>query len=170
MAKPKAETTVPVMANRAPWNEIVLQGKRKIKTLSFNLKHRGLMLLYTSSNRQDDFGWDAYGLQTKDLPKGAIVGYVNVINVMLTDDLIDDFFHEDPALYDTTGQPYVAIVSEPKRFKKPIPFKPPKGAVRFFRAPAKFLNRATVSERADAVRARNWDQTRVPVKAKRATA
>jgi len=167
----KTEPTVLVMANRAPWNEVVLRGKRKVKTLSFNLKHRGLMLLYTSSNRQDDFGWPAYGLLTKDLPKGAIVGYVNVINVLPTDDLIDDYFHEDPALYDTTGQPYVAIVSEPKRFKKPIPFKPPKGCIRFFRAPAKFLKRATVSGRANAKRANNWDETRTPAKlSKRAAA
>lgn len=140
----KAEATVPVMANRAPWNELVLRGNRKVKTLSFNLKHRGLMLLYTSSNRQDDWGFESYCLSETDLPKGVIVGYVNVLDVVPTDDLPEKFFKADPNLFDSTGQQYVAIVSEPKRFKKPIPFKPPQGAVRFFRAPASFLKRATV--------------------------
>lgn len=140
----KTEKTVPVMANRAPWNELVLRGNRKVKTLSFNLKHRGPMLLYTSSNRQDNWGFESYCLNETDLPKGAIVGFVNVLDVVPTDSLGAEFFKADPNLYDSTGQPYVAIVSEPKRFKKPIPFKPPQGAVRFFRAPAKLLKRATV--------------------------
>ena len=146
MRRKNAEATVPVMANRAPWNELVLQGQRKVKTLSFNWKHRGPILLYTSSNRVDAMGWEFYGLKKSlaDVPKGAIVGIANVVNVLAIDDLPASYFDDDPNLFETTGQAFVAVVDGVKRFKKPIPFKPPQGAIRVFRAPAKYMKRVTV--------------------------
>jgi len=140
--------TIPVMANRAPWNELVLRGRRKVKTLSFNWKHRGPILLYTSSNRVD---WWANGdypilnsIPDSAIPKGVIVGYATVKDVVPTSELPKVFTEKDPGLTYTLGQNYVAIVTNVKRFKTPIPFKPPQGAIRIFRAPASFLRRATI--------------------------
>jgi|SRR5579863_3311810 len=142
----KTETTVPVFANRAPWNELLIMGKRKIKTLSFNWKYRGPILLYTSKERVDHEGWIDYRLRKKleDIPQGAIVGTAEVLDVMPTECLPQSYFDKDPALFDTTGQAYVVIVGKVKRFKKPVPFKPKQGAIRVFRGPANLLNRATV--------------------------
>jgi len=138
--------TIPVMANRAPWNELVLRGRRKVKTLSFNWKHRGPILLYTSSNRVDEWGLFDYRLRMKmaDIPKGAIVGIAEVLDVIPTENIPDALVAKDPNLVGSTGQAYVAIVGKVKRFKTPIPFKPPQGAIRIFRAPASFLRRATI--------------------------
>jgi hypothetical protein len=124
----KAETTVPVMANQRPWNELVLQGRRKFKTLSFDWKHRGPILLYNSL-KVDLEGCEEYEVPVetaKKQPVKTIVGFVTVT------DVIDD------------GWMYEVLLSNPKRFKKPIPFAKPAGAVRVFRAPAKLLKRATV--------------------------
>jgi hypothetical protein len=141
-------TTIPVIANRAPWNELVLRGRRKVKTLSFNWKHRGPILLYTSSNRVDWWAEADYpmlrNIPNSTIPKGVIVGYATVKDVVPTSELPAGFRAKDPGLTHTLGQSYVAIVTKVKRFKRPIPFKPPKGAIRIFRAPASFLRRATI--------------------------
>jgi hypothetical protein len=159
----KTETTIPVFANRAPWNELVLRGKRKVKTLSFNWKYRGPILLYTSTNRQDDWGLQDYrgthkGLKTlkmADIPKGFIVGYATVVDVVEEGvfsgvypspnvGLYDKFYAEDPNLVDSLGQSHVVIIENPKRFVTPIPFKPKPGAIRIMKAPASYLKRPTI--------------------------
>lgn len=124
----KIEATVPVMANQRPWNELVLQGRRKYKTLNFNWKHRGPILLYNSLavDYEGCIEYDFPAPDAKKLPTKTIVGFVTVT------DVFDD------------GYRYEVFLSNPKRFKRPIPFNKPAGAVRVFRAPAKFLKRATV--------------------------
>ena len=160
-AAAKAAETVPVFANRAPWNELLIRGQRKVKTLSRNWKHRGPVLLYTSSNRQDSIFGLTYKLpknmKVEDFHLGAIVGTAEVVDVVPETEFsavlhpfgdsgskYEAFFKHDPNLTETLGQSHVVIVQNVKRFKKPIPFKPPQGAVRIFRAPAKLLKRATV--------------------------
>ena|SRR5208337_3496842 len=122
------ENTVPVMANQLPWNELVFQGQRTYKTLSFNWKHRGPILLYNSTT-VDREGCDAYGVPVEDAkkqPKMAIVGMAVVTDVVVGEGC------------------YLVSLAEPRRFAEPIPFKPPAGAIRIFRAPADFLQRATI--------------------------
>jgi hypothetical protein len=143
--------TVPVFANRAPWNELILRGKRQVKTLPRNWKYRGPVLLYTSSNRIDDFGWEYYptlrNTKNADLSLGSIVGYVTVVDVMPEEEFYrkhHEYFEKDPALHDTLGQSHVVIVENPKRFKKPIPYKPTAHAMRISRGPAALLRRPTV--------------------------
>lgn len=124
----KTETTVPVMANQRPWNELVLQGRRRFKTLTFDWKHRGLILLYNSMG-VDLEGCEEYDVLVEDakkLPVKTIVGYATVVAV-----------NGDCGYFEVE-------LREPKRFKNPIPFAKPAGAVRVFRAPAKLLKRATV--------------------------
>jgi hypothetical protein len=163
----EAAKTVPVFANRAPWNELILRGKRRVKTINFNWKYRGLVLLYTSKDRVDGWGLDDYrrnpitgrGIKTlkmADIPKGVIVGYVTVVDVVPQNTFegiqpfvnaetpYDKFYAADPNLVDSLGQSHVVIVENPVRFKTPIPYKPPQGSVRISHAPAKLLKRPTV--------------------------
>lgn len=138
------EKMVPVFANRAPWNDLVLDGKRHVKTLSFNWKHRGPILLYTSSNRVDWWGFDQYDMTKQDIPKGVIVGSAMVVDVVPTDKLPQIFYDKDPNLEGTMGQEFVVIVENPRRFKRPIPFKPPQGTIRISSAPARYLRRVVL--------------------------
>lgn len=120
----KEAFTVPVMANQLPWNDLVLDGDRNYKTVHFNWKHRGKILLYNSSRTDKDGVFD-YQVDTSEMVKGAIVGYATVTDVKGS----DGYFEVE--------------LRDPKRFKKPIPFKPPRGAVRIFRASKALLRRAT---------------------------
>jgi hypothetical protein len=153
----KTETTVPVFANRAPWYELVLRGKRQVKTLGFNWKYRGPILLYTSKDRTDDWGLYEYqashrglkSLKMVDIPRGCIVGTATVVDVVPSlvfefEEKYHEFYVKDDVLHDSLGQSHVVILANAKRFKRPIPFKPPQGAVRVFRGPANLLKRTTV--------------------------
>ena len=140
------EKTIPVLINRAPWNELLLRGKRHVKTLSFPWKHRGLIFLYTSKDREDPEGWWEYGLEGKHiggaLPsrvvKGAIVGTAMVTDVIPTDKAPNEWYVEDPHLLGTDGQDYLVRVEDARRLAKPIPWKPPKGVIRIGKLPGRY--------------------------------
>ena len=74
----------PVFANTRPWNELILRGLRKFKTISFPWKYRGTIYLYDTKGKPDrDFAveWaEERGLQIDPefgFP-GCIVGTVEV--------------------------------------------------------------------------------------------
>jgi hypothetical protein len=48
----------PVFANTRPWNELILRGVRKFKTISFPWKYRGLIYLYDTKGKGDADGVD----------------------------------------------------------------------------------------------------------------
>lgn len=43
----------PVFANTRPWNELILRGVRKFKTISFPWKYRGTIYLYDTKGKAD---------------------------------------------------------------------------------------------------------------------
>jgi len=138
--------TVPVFINRAPWNELVLRGRRHVKTLSFPWKYRGPILLYTSKDREDAEGWDIYGLpQEARVLKGAIVGTAVVTNVVPPVRAPDEWYIEDPHLLGTDGQAYLARVENVRRLRKPISWRLKRGVIRIGKAPAGLFRRTKCS-------------------------
>jgi len=74
----------PVFANTRPWNELILRGVRKFKTISFPWKYRGVIYLYDTKGKADyDFApeW-AEDHEVEISPEfgfpGCIVGTVEV--------------------------------------------------------------------------------------------
>ena len=73
----------PVFANTRPWNELILLGVRKFKTLSFPWRYRGVIYLYDTKGRGDpdgaEWGADHKVAISKDAGSpGCIVGTVEV--------------------------------------------------------------------------------------------
>lgn len=116
--------TIPAMANSFPWNEYILQRGLPGKTISFNWKYRGPCLLYTSWSV--DVVADDARLDPDEWPRGAIIGMAQVVNVKTERE---------------TGNWPLVIFKKPYRFRKPIPFKPKRGAVRIHRVPLSLLKR-----------------------------
>lgn len=86
-----------------PWASLVVMGAKKIETRSWNTKYRGELLIHASAGKtkegrnlakyNSDFydalktEYDVFGLY--DLPFGAIIGKVNLIDTVL----IQTLFH-----------------------------------------------------------------------------
>lgn len=73
----------PVFANTRPWNELILRGVRKFKTISFPWKYRGVVYLYDTKGRADESGVEWAGDRKVEISRefgfpGCIVGTVEV--------------------------------------------------------------------------------------------
>ena len=53
MAQSGLDPEYPVFANTRPWNELILRGVRKFKTISFPWKYRGTIYLYDTKGKPD---------------------------------------------------------------------------------------------------------------------
>ncbi|MEA3249888.1 MAG: hypothetical protein U9Q03_06090 [Patescibacteria group bacterium] len=147
------ELTVPAFPNRYPYNELLLDGKLLAKTRIWRWKHRGLTLLYTSS-RADHEVVLAHGLELTGFTKGIIVGCADLVDVReLTMGERVELFRAFNNIKSksvarrrmrTDGNsiwpfPIGFFFEDLCRFDEPIPFKPPRGAMRTFRVPIELV-------------------------------
>ena len=181
----EAFTTLPVLPNCFCYNEMLLNNQlginghdkdgEGVKTRSWAPKHRGPMLLYTSTSvhRTPCLAW---GYDPKKFESMVIVGIGNLVDVReLTDsedfDMLIAFNNLERFRISSREQqtrnyarmfdlkaadkwgaenkcgpirafPNGLFFKNLKRFRKPIPFKPPKGAVSMFRAPLSLVSKA----------------------------
>ncbi len=153
-----AEKTIPVFPNSFPYNELLLSGKLIAKTRSWVWKHRGPTLLYTSTSTCIPVAFD-YGLDPKAFPRCVIVGVGNLVDVRELNEKERRtlFLQFNPhagkqdakvfAKYNYADSEYILpcdygfFFENIHRFETSVPFKPPKGAVRIFNAPAKLVTK-----------------------------
>lgn len=102
-------------ANTRPWNELILRGVRKFKTISFPWKYRGLIYLYDTHGKADyDFApeW-AKDRDVEISPEfgfpGCIVGTVEVYDLRKYPDT-------------ETGAAFEIMLRNPQRME-PLSFK-----------------------------------------------
>lgn len=104
----------PAFANTRPWNELILRGVRKFKTISFPWKYRGTIYLYDTKGRGDHYGaeWaEERGVTISPefgFP-GCIVGTVEVYGSRKYPDT-------------ETGVEFEIMLRNPQRME-PMPFK-----------------------------------------------
>ena|SRR3989344_1680481 len=137
--------TIPAFPNSFPYNELLLQGKLSAKTRTWRWRHTGLTLLYTSTSTARDVA-EAHGLNPKDTPRGVLVGVGELVTVReLTDaeaDQIEREFDNNTGTVSIGAGAWRYEFKNLKRFKKPVPFKPPQGAVRLFNVPVSVVAKA----------------------------
>lgn len=137
--------TIPAMPNWFPYNELLLSGKLSAKTRDWRWKHTGLVLLYTSTRVEPEVA-QAYGLNLKDFQQGVLVGVGELLPVRENTEeeaiqIEREFANSDSNLIVQAGY-YRYEFNNLKRFRKPIPFKPPRGAVTVFRVPVSLVKEA----------------------------
>src|SRR3989344_5912337 len=85
----EAFTTLPVLPNSFPYNELLLTGKLRVgehegvKTRGWPMcvwKYRGPVLLYTSTSTHK-LAAEAHGLNTDDFPRRVIVGVGQLVDI-----------------------------------------------------------------------------------------
>ena len=140
--------TIPAFPNVFPYNELLLTRALSAKTRTWRWNHTGLTLLYTSTGTDKDVA-KAHFLDPKDAPRGVLVGVGELIPVRgLTKQehrkIIDEFYAQqfDARLIEPRNDLFRYKFQNLKRFKKPIPFKPPKGAMRTFKVPVSLVRKS----------------------------
>lgn len=98
---------------RQPFCEEILTGVKQAEYRSWNTKHRGPLLIHASKSTAES--------GSKDLPRGVIVGLVDVAEVV--------HYYDDIG---GVGDLYAWCLRNPSRFVRPVPFV---GKVGLFRVP-----------------------------------
>ena len=105
----------PVFANTRPWNELILRGVRRFKTISFPWKYRGTIYLYDTKGKAD-YGFavewaEDHGVEISPefgFP-GCIVGTCEVYGLRSGEDT-------------ETGADFEVMLKNPQRME-PVTFK-----------------------------------------------
>lgn len=67
-----------------PWASLIVNGYKDVENRTWCTNHRGPLLIHASHKYVDHDGWSAYSLllggRLDDLPRGAIIGRVEVID------------------------------------------------------------------------------------------
>lgn len=153
--KNKGSRTIPALAFVFPYHEMLIRGLLKVgdyqgvKTRRSNWNYRGQVLLYTSHGNYHMVPAREYDLNPDKFPRGVIVGVATVMDSrLLTADeelqMLCNFNNITPAKardLNVWGGEYIAplpfgvFLTNIKRFKNPVSFKPRPGAIGIMRVP-----------------------------------
>ena len=132
-----------------PWASLVVLGHKKIETRSWNTKYRGELLIHASARKikVSEGTYQLWGHLSKviseddylKLPYGAIIGKVNLVDVVTTEELgyteeFSDGFStkwsiqeeinpQEKYFGDYSPNRFGWLLSDPVLFDKPIPAK-----------------------------------------------
>jgi hypothetical protein len=127
-------TEIRVLAVRQPWASLIVEGLKTIEVRSRVTNIREVIAIYASASKQDEIEeyYREYNFYT--LPKGVIIGTVEIIGCA-DFDLITfsgkELLSKASCLpsYKISTNFYYWKLANPVKFFSPIPYKPPKGAV-----------------------------------------
>lgn len=136
--KSKTTKTMTALCIAQPWAFCIFEKGKNVENRSQNLKKRGTIAIYASATLDKGrFEYCNDDLKIKispdELPFGAIVGFVDVIEVIKKKDVTtktQKWFSGD----------YGYVLANPKILKTPISVKPPKGAIKFWELKGKALD------------------------------
>jgi len=108
---------------RQPWAELILQGRKTIDLRTWSTHYRGRLAIHASKQVERDI-CEMYGLDPATLATGALVGTVEVVDMVAMDDeswetLRNQHLKPGPFPGDLLGW----RVTDPRRLPQPIPFR-----------------------------------------------
>ncbi|MGE5519226.1 MAG: ASCH domain-containing protein [Candidatus Dadabacteria bacterium] len=123
-----------VLSLLQPWATLVVMGLKTIETRSWSTNHRGPLLIHASLGRAGalvalESPFDMYINNFDSLPFGAIIGQVNLDDVLRVEQLffsaeeINRLSLEERAFGDYSPGRYAWLLSDAKVFVRPIPIK-----------------------------------------------
>src|SRR5262245_275091 len=96
---------------RQPYAELILRGLKDVENRSWETKHRGRLLIHAAAAQVDHQEMDRWGFAVEDLPRGALVGVV---------DLQDCTTQRGSRWHNSGSQGW--YLAEPRRFSRPVRF------------------------------------------------
>ena len=120
--------TIKTLSIRQPWASLIIHGHKPVENRSWRVAHRGPLLIHASkqfSLGEEDFLLSAIleclpddlveaigSIPWSDLPRGAIIGQVNLVDIVRD---IDSPWAQENMLY--------WLLENPQAFAEPIPWR-----------------------------------------------
>ena len=136
--KNKKQPPMSALCVAQPWASCIIEHGKNVENAGTNLRRRGTIAIYASKSKakwrfeacKDEYGID---LQWDDLPKGAIIGFVDIVEV------IQDYTVTKATKKWFQPGHYGYVLRDPILLKKPVPASPPNGAIKFWHLKGKAL-------------------------------
>ncbi len=113
-----------VISIRQPWAELILQGRKTIELRTWETKMRGRLAIHASKTPYKRAAFEAHGVAPDSLPRGALVGTVEVVEMIrFTPQSWEALREEHLASGDFPGDLVGWKLSNPERFPQPIPWR-----------------------------------------------
>ena len=108
---------------KQPWAELILQGRKTIELRTWTTNHRGRLAIHAGQGLKRE-ACAAYGLEPESLPRGALVGTVEIVDVIaFDDDTWEELRGQHLALGAFPGDLLGWKLANPGRLPEPIPWK-----------------------------------------------
>ena len=126
---------------RQPWADLVVQGRKTLELRTWTVSYRGPIAIHASL-KVDEAACRAHGLQPNQLTTGALVGVVELVEIVALD---EDAFHAHAGDHLAEGffsspteeQPiYGWRLANPRELPQPIPYK---GSMGLFSVPDSWI-------------------------------
>lgn len=119
----------------------LVTGIKKNETRPWSTSYRGQLLIHAAQKfpavaREFAMTERALGRLPARLPFGAIIGFVNLVDVKRTEDIVQDVSALERLYGDYSSGRYAWITDSFKAFDEPIPYK---GSQGFFNIPDEFI-------------------------------
>lgn len=126
---------------RQPWAELILQGRKTIELRTWQTHYRGPILIHAGGNIERD-ACAVYGLDPETLVRGALVGTVEVVDMVTFDHASYAALRDEHLdLGDWPGDVFGWRLANPQRLPEPIPMR---GRLGLFNLPDDVLGGAPV--------------------------
>jgi hypothetical protein len=123
---------VKALSIRQPWAELILRGRRTIEPRTWQTNYRGRIAIHASQTVQEE-ACVAYGLDPARVVRGALVGTVELVDILPLDATEWETLREQHlSLRDFPGPMFGWRLEVPQRLPQPIPMR---GRMSLFNVP-----------------------------------
>ena len=106
-----------------PWATLIMDGRKAVETRSWNTNYRGRLAIH-AGKRVDKVAADEAGYRLAELPRGAILGTVELVCVHeMTDELLQDASESEKAWGDWKRGRFAWYLGSVSRFPQSVQAK-----------------------------------------------
>lgn len=100
-----------------PWASLLVSGEKKIETRHWPIKYRGMLIIHAAKTKEECFG------EQLNLPFGALVGIVKLIDCKRSEDLRDVISKQELHHGNYGDGRFGWVTTEQRAFARPIPYR-----------------------------------------------
>jgi hypothetical protein len=114
-----------------PWASLVVHGVKRYETRSWSTRHRGLLAIHSAKRAMSAGEFERFAAllvplgyeRAKDLPRGRVLGTVEVVSVQRTTEIRDRLDAPELLLGDYSSGRYAWELGDPHMLPVPVPVR-----------------------------------------------